>query len=55
MKEHGHMLNMTGFHCPTTKTLCLASFFICVFNRTGFPAYTVDVDTNIANERLLLL
>ncbi len=41
MKEHGHMLNMTVFHCPTTKTLCLASFFICVFNRSGFSAYTV--------------
>ncbi len=26
MKEHDQMLNMTGFHRPMTKTLCLASF-----------------------------
>ncbi len=28
MKEHGQMLNMTGFHCPITNILCLALFFI---------------------------
>jgi hypothetical protein len=41
MTEHGQMLYMTGFHCPKTKTLCLASFFICVLDRSGFSAYTV--------------
>ncbi len=41
MTENGQMLYMTGFHCPTTKTLCLVSFFICVLDWSGFSAYTV--------------
>jgi hypothetical protein len=42
MTEHGQMLYMTGFHCPTTKTLCLASFFVCVGPVRFFRVYCMS-------------
>ena len=41
MKEHGQMLNMTGFERPMMKTLCLAFFLIFVFYRSILSASTV--------------
>jgi hypothetical protein len=38
MKEHGQVLNMTGFGRPTMKTLCLAFFLIFVFYRSILSA-----------------
>jgi len=41
MKEHGQMLNMTGFERPMMKTLCLAFFLIFVFYRSILSTSTV--------------
>jgi hypothetical protein len=39
MKEHDidQMLNITGFHCPMTKTLCLALFLDLCLTGQDFP------------------
>ncbi len=50
MKEHGQMLNMTGFERPTMKTLCLAFFLIFVFYRSILSASTVGGTVPVINK-----